>query len=46
MNDTYDGVYDFKAAKEAHNMCLLYAAAYNEILLKRMEAEKPEFYEE
>ena len=46
MNDTYDSHFDFKAAKEAYNMCLLYATAYNETLLKRMEVEKPEFYEE
>ena len=27
-------------------MCLLYATAYNETLLKRLEKEKPEFFEE
>ena len=27
-------------------MCMLYATAYNETMLKRLEKEKPEFYEE
>lgn len=27
-------------------MCMLYATAFNETMLKRLEKEKPEFYEE
>lgn len=27
-------------------MCMMYAAAYNATMLKRMEKEKPEFFEE
>ena len=36
----------YKEAKDLHSMCTLYAAAYNETMLKRLEKEKPEFYEE
>lgn len=45
-NELFDKYEDYKTAKEAHNACLFYATAYNETLLKRLEAEKPEFYEE
>ena len=44
--ELYEKSEDFKAAKELHNMCMLYATAYNETMLKRMENEKPEFFEE
>lgn len=44
--ETYDQYADFTQAKEMHSMCMLYATAYNETMLKRLEKEKPEFYEE
>lgn len=44
--EAYDSHPEFVQAKELHNMCMLYATAYNEIMLKRMEKEKPEFFEE
>ena len=44
--EMYNKVDSFKSAKEAYDTCLLYATAYNETLLKRLEAERPEFYEE
>lgn len=44
--ELYDSNEDFKNAKQMHNMCMLYATAYNETMLKRLEKEKPEFYEE
>lgn len=31
---------------EVHNLCMLYATAYNEQMMKRLESEKPEFFEE
>ena len=44
--ELYDKSEDFKQARELHNMCMLYATAYNETMLKRLEKEKPEFFEE
>ena len=29
-----------------HALCLQYATAYNAIVLKRLQAEKPEFFDE
>jgi hypothetical protein len=46
INDIYDSNEDFKQAKNMHNLCMLYATAYNETMLQRLEKEKPEFYEE
>jgi len=37
---------EYKAAKQIHTMCQIYAAAYNETMLLRLEKEKPEFFEE
>jgi hypothetical protein len=37
---------DFKEARSLHNHCMLYASAYNEIMLLRLEKEQPDFYEE
>ena len=44
--EAYDKYPNYQQAKELHNWCMLYAAAYNETMLKRMEKEKPEFFEE
>ena len=44
--ELYDTDKEFKQAKEMHSMCMIYATAYNETMLKRLEKEKPEFYEE
>lgn len=46
IHEKFDQYEDFKEAKHVHSMCLLYANSYSEIMLKRLEAEKPEFYEE
>ncbi len=46
LMELYDKNTNFKQAKELHNMCMLYATAFNETMLKRLEKEKPEFYEE
>ena len=44
--ELYDANEDFKQAKQMHNMCMIYATAYNETMLKRLDKEKPEFYED
>ena len=44
--EPYNNNAEFQQAKELHNMCMIYATAYNETMLKRLEKEKPEFYEE
>ena len=44
--ELYDKNLEFKQAKEMHNMCMLYATAYNETMLKRLEKEKAEFFDE
>ena len=45
-NELYDSVPAFKDAKALLNQCLIYATAYNETMLLRLEKERPEFYEE
>ena len=45
-NELYDSVPAFKDAKTLLNQCLVYATAYNETMLLRLEKERPEFYEE
>ncbi len=44
--ELYDKDPKWKEAKELHTMCTMYASAYNETMLKRLEKEKPEFFEE
>jgi len=44
--EAYDSHEDFRQAKEMLNMCMLYATAYNETMVKRLETEKPEFFDE
>ena len=44
--ELYDSVPQYKEAKGLYNSCLIYATAYNETMLQRLEKEKPEFYEE
>lgn len=44
--ELYDKSEEWVQAKQLHNMCVLYATSYNEIMLQRLEKEKPEFYEE
>lgn len=44
--ETYSKSETFQQAKELHNQCMIYATAYNEIMLMRLEKEKPEFYAE
>ena len=45
-NELYDSVPNYKEAKNLYNQCLVYANAYNQTMLMRLEKEKPEFYEE
>lgn len=45
-NELYDSVPAFKDAKALLSQCLVYATAYNETMLLRLEKERPEFYEE
>ena len=44
--ELYDKDPQWKEAKQLHTMCTMYASAYNETMLKRLEKEKPEFFEE
>lgn len=44
--ELYLSDYDYKVAKEGHDMCMLYATAYNQTMLKRLAAERPDFFEE
>ncbi len=44
--ELYDSVPAFKDAKQLLNQCLIYAAAYNDTMLMRLEKERPDFYEE
>ena len=44
--ELYDSNPDFEQAKEMHTMCMIYATSYNNIMLKRIESEQPEFFEE
>ncbi len=37
---------EFQNAKQMHSLCVLYATAYNETMVLRMEKEKPEWFEE
>ena len=46
MNEMYDQYHMYKEIKQLHNQCLLYANAYSATLLKRLEGERPEFFEE
>lgn len=46
MQELFEKDYKYKEAKEMYSMCVLYATAYNETMLKRLEKEKPDFYEE
>ena len=45
-NEMFDSYPEYKEAKNLHTMCLVYATAYNETMLQRLEKEKPDFYEE
>jgi hypothetical protein len=44
--EAYDKYQDFREAKEMHSLCMLYATSYSEIMMKRLESEKPEFFVE
>ena len=44
--EMYDKHEDWTQAKQLHNMCTMYASAYNATMLKRLEKEKPEFFDE
>ena len=46
MNELYDSYPQYKEIKNLYNSCLLYANAYSSTLLKRLEAERPDFFEE
>ena len=43
--DMFNTYPEFKKAKDAHDMCLFYATAYNEIMVKRLLTEQPDFLE-
>ncbi len=44
--EAYDKNEEWSQAKQIHNMCSIYAAAYNSTMLNRLQKEKPEFFEE
>ena len=44
--EAYDKNEEWAQAKQIHNMCSMYAAAYNSTMLNRLQKEKPEFFEE
>ncbi len=46
MQELFEKNPKYIEAKEMHSMCVLYATAHSETTLKRLEKEKPEFYEE
>ena len=44
--ETLNANEEYSSAKSVHTLCQLYAAAYNETMLIRLQKEKPEFFEE
>ena len=45
MNELYAKDANYKTARDLFSLCNLYASAYNDIMLKRIEEERPEILE-